>query len=104
MRTFRNALPPRRLAETITITHWNQPVTVTVGFYADGSPGEVFIESGKSGGDAAAIARDAGVTISLALQHGVGIEAIQHAVTRDSSGAPSSILGAAVDVLAGRSA
>ena len=64
---------------------------MTVGFFEDGTPGEVFIGSSKTGGDVEAIARDAGVTISLALQHGVGIEAIQHAVTRDSHGAPASI-------------
>ena len=45
-----------------------------IGFYADGTPGEVFIDSGKTGGDVEAVARDAAVTLRLGLQHGVPIE------------------------------
>src|SRR5512132_238364 len=92
----RRILPQRRRAETFTVAHWNQPFVVTVGFFDDGTPGEVFVDS-KTGGDVEAIARDAAVLLSLALQHGVLVEAIKHAVTRDSNGAPSSILGAVVD-------
>ena len=93
----RRILPQRRSCETFTVVHWNQPFVVTVGFFGDGTPGEVFVDSRKTGGDVEAIARDVGVTISLALQHGANAEVIRHAVTRDSNGAPSSILGAVVD-------
>ena len=55
--------------------HWNQPFTVTVGFFDDGAMGEVFVDSRKTGGDVEAIARDAAVLLSLALQHGLRIEA-----------------------------
>jgi hypothetical protein len=101
MTALRKALPPRRASETFTVVHWNQVFVVTVGFYDDGTPGEVFISTGK-GGDAAAVARDAAVTLSLGLQHGVPIESIQHAITRNgASGAPASIIGAVIDALAG---
>ena len=40
-------------------------------FLHDGALGEVFINSRKTGGDVEAIARDAAVLLSLALQHGV---------------------------------
>jgi hypothetical protein len=41
------------------------------------------------------------VTLSLGLQHGVPIESIRHAVTRnEASGAPASIIGAVVDAVA----
>ena len=96
----RRALPQRRRAETFAVVHWNQLFTVTIGFFDDGTPGEVFVDSKKTGGDAEAIARDAAVVISLALQHGVAAEAIRHAVTRNGNGAPSSILGAVIDALA----
>jgi hypothetical protein len=102
MSTLRKTLPSRRAAETFTVVHWNQPFSVTVGFFDDDTPGEVFIDSHKTGGDVEAIARDAGVAISLALQHGAGVKTIQHAITRNSSGAPASILGAVIDALAGR--
>ena len=35
-------LPDRRAAETIQLEHGGQRFTVTVGFYPDGRPGEVF--------------------------------------------------------------
>ena len=48
---MRRVLPQRRAAETFDLRFWNQPFTVTVGFYADGTPGEVFIDGGKTGQD-----------------------------------------------------
>jgi hypothetical protein len=75
---------------------WNQ----LFGFYADDTPGEVFIDGGKTGQDIQSTARDAAVVLSLALQHGVPVEVIAHAVTRDSTGAAASILGAIVDAIA----
>ena len=94
---MRRVLPQRRVAETFDLRFWNQPFTVTVGFYADGTPGEVFIDSRKTGNDIESIARDAGVLLSLALQHGVSPETIRHAVIRGASEEPASILGAVVD-------
>jgi hypothetical protein len=97
----RRTLPERRAAETFDLRFWNQLFTVTVGFYADGTPGEVFIDSRKTGGDVEAVARDAAVTLSLGLQHGVPIESIRHAVARNgASDAPASIIGAVVDAVA----
>src|SRR6476659_10208622 len=93
---IRRTLPQRRAAETFDLRFWNQLFTVTVGFYADGTPGEVFLDGCKTGNDIESIARDAGVLLSLALQHGVPPETIRHAVTRGASEEPASILGAVV--------
>ena len=95
----RRLLPQRRLAETLDLVFRNQPVTITAGFFPDGTLGEVFIDTGKSGADLAHVARDAAVVISLALQHGVPVASIRHAVTRCNDGSPASILGAVVDCL-----
>jgi len=46
---MRRLLPHRRRAETFTVVHWNQPFAVTIGFYPDGKPGEVFVDSHKTG-------------------------------------------------------
>jgi hypothetical protein len=43
--------------------------------------GEVFIDGGKSGQDVQSTARDAAVVLSLALQHGAPLAAINHAIT-----------------------
>ena len=45
---IRRTLPHRRAAETFDMRFWNQPFTVTVGFYADGTPGEVFISKNEN--------------------------------------------------------
>ena len=68
---MRRTLPQRRAAETFNLRFWNQSFTVTVGFYPDGTPGEVFIDGCKTGNDIESIARDAAVVLSLAIQHGV---------------------------------
>jgi hypothetical protein len=94
---MRRVLPRRRAAETFNLRFWNQLFTVTVGFYSDGTPGEVFIDGCKTGNDIESIARDAGVLLSLALQHAVAPETIRHAITRGASEEPASILGAVVD-------
>jgi hypothetical protein len=96
---IRRSLPQRRAAETFNLRFWNQLFTVTAGFYDDGTLGEVFITTAKSGADLQNIANDAAVILSLALQHHVSIEVIRHAVTRCNDGAPASILGAVVDCL-----
>jgi hypothetical protein len=97
---IRRTLPQRRAAETFDLRFWNQLFTVTVGFCADGTPGEIFIDGGKTGQDVQSTARDAAVMLSLALQHGTPIETIRRAFTRDSSGAAVSILGAIIDAIA----
>ena len=96
---MRRILPQRRAAETFTVVCRNQPVTITAGFYDDGTLGEVFITTAKSGADLQNIANDAAVILSLALQHHVNIEVIRHAVTGCNDGSPASILGAVVDCL-----
>ena len=100
---MRRVLPQRRPAETFNLRFWNQSFSVTIGFYPDGTPGEVFIDGGKTGQDVQSTARDAAVVLSLALQHGVSPETIRHAVTRGASEGPASILGAVVDFITTKS-
>jgi hypothetical protein len=40
------------------------------------------------------------ITTSLALQHGVALETIRAALTRDHDGGPATAIGAALDALA----
>jgi len=46
--------------------------------------------------------KDAAVVCSIALQHGVPVEVIRHALLRDSQDRAASPLGAALDAIAGK--
>jgi hypothetical protein len=95
----RRTLPNRRTSENFALLFWNQDFVVTVGYYANGDVGEVFIDGGKTGQDAQFTARDAAIAVSIAIQYGVPIEALKHALTRPGDGAAASILGAITEKL-----
>lgn len=99
--TNRLSLPSRRRCETFELPFGGltSPHVVTVGYYDDGRCGEVFINGGGSGSQVEAIARDGAVMTSLALQHGVSVGTMLHAITRNSQDEPQSIVGAVVERL-----
>lgn len=101
----REQLPARRLAVTRDL-RWPPDrgvvtVQVSAGFYDDGRPAEVFVNGCKAGTDVQAVARDASIILSMALQHGVPLDAILKAITRDERGQAASLIGAVVDLIAG---
>ena len=97
---MRKPLPNRRASETFSFRFQNMDYTVTVGFYDElETIGEVFINGAKSGAQVEAIVRDGAILASLAIQHGVPLETISHAVTRDGRGEPQTIVGAIIDGL-----
>lgn len=100
--TLRDVLPQRRRAETFNMTFGGQNgvFVVTIGFYDDGRVGEVFIDGAKAGTEMADITRDGAVLLSLALQHGVPLPTMRHAVCRDKSGTATTIIGAVIDKIA----
>jgi hypothetical protein len=97
----RRVLPQRRACETFDLDFggFARAHTVTIGFYDDGSIGEVFINGGKSGEAVEAIARDAAVILSLALQYGADLANMKNAITRNAQGEASSIIGVVIDQL-----
>ena len=95
----RNALPHRRASETFELRHGklNTLFHVTLGHYPDGTIGEVFISGAKAGSEVEAVARDGAVLLSIALQYGVPLDVIRHAITRETNGSPSTVVGAVID-------
>jgi hypothetical protein len=67
----RQRLPNRRPPRPFLIEHGGSRFTVTVGFYPDGRPGEVFTHGMRTGSTLDALLADACVLVSLLLQHGV---------------------------------
>ena len=96
----RQRLPNRRACESFEFRHAGLDFTLCTGAYDDGRIAEIFLSSHKPGSPIEAIARDAAITTSLALQHGVALETIRTALTRDHDGAPATLLGAALDAIA----
>ena len=92
---IRRTLPQRRAAETFDLRFWNQLFTVTVVFYADGTPGEVFIDGCKTGNDMGRSRATPACCSASRSSTGFPLK-IRHAVTRGASEEPASILGAVV--------
>lgn len=100
----RETLPPRRGAVTREI-RWPPErgigsIQISIGFYDNGRPAEVFVNGCKAGTDVQAVARDASILLSMALQYGAPIDVVQKAITRDERGAAGSLIGAVVDLIA----
>jgi hypothetical protein len=94
----RTILPARRPHETIRFRHWDLNYVAGIGFL-DHEPMEVFLNCGKSGTQAETLARDSAVLLSIALQHGVPIEEMQHAITRNVDGSPQGPIGRLLDLI-----
>lgn len=72
---IRRRLPDRRLQATATIEWQNHLLHVSVGFYADGRPGEVFAKRGREQGQFGAMLDKYCIAVSMGLQHGCPVGA-----------------------------
>jgi hypothetical protein len=95
----RRDLSQRRRATASCFEHTGLRFRAHVGYFPDDSPGEIFLDCSKQNSAIDAVACDVAILISLLLQHGASPAAISHALRRTTSGAPASLLGAAVDHL-----
>jgi hypothetical protein len=103
----REPLPDRRMALTRTLGRFDGPdVEVTVGYYDDGSPGEIFLSGGKEGSLLRFVLADAAVLVSIALQHGIPLDVMIRTLLREPVGdekdgitRPASPLGVVLETL-----
>jgi hypothetical protein len=95
----RRRLPNRRGALAFNLQHDQLRYRAHVGFFDDGSAAELFLDASKQNSALDAFAADAAIIISLLLQRGATVAEIGHALRRTPSGAPASLIGAAVDEL-----
>jgi hypothetical protein len=98
--TFRRRLPDRRLSTSFDVEVGGLHYTCTVGWFPDGTIGEVFLNNHKSNSMADTNARDAAIVFSIAVQHGADPEVIRRALCRDAQGRASGPLGEALDRIA----
>jgi hypothetical protein len=71
--------------------------TATVSCFADGRLAEIFVNNSRAGSHSDSAAKDSAVVCSIALQFGVPLDVIRHALLRDARGKASSPLGEALD-------
>ena len=100
----RMCLPDRRAAETVALEHDGARFMVTIGFYPNGKPGEVFTHGARSGSNLDALLADACVVVSCLMQHSVDPAALAASMGRLGNTEPASIIGAVVDLVATTSA
>ena len=98
--TARQRLPNRRLSETFALACNDLTYLATISRFPDGRLAEIFISNAKAGSHSDSAAKDAAVVCSIALQHGISVDVIRHALLRDSHGRASSPLGAVLDLIA----
>lgn len=96
----RTRLPDRRAAETVSLEHGGTRFMVTIGFYPDGRPGEVFTHGIRTGSSLDALLADACVVVSCLIQHGVAPQDLVASMGRLGSTEAASIIGAVVDLVA----
>ncbi len=75
-RTERRRLADERRAITHHFSVGGQEGYLTVGLYADGTPGEIFIRMAKQGSTVSGLMDSFATVVSLALQHGVPLEVL----------------------------
>ena len=97
-------LPDRRAAETVALEHGGTRFMVTIGFYPEGRPGEVFTHGIRTGSGLDALLADACVVVSCLIQHGVELRKLAGSMGRLGSTEPASIIGAVIDLVAASSA
>jgi len=93
----RERLPNRRPNETQVFERDGIKITLTTGYNPDGTVGEVFLNADRADSMIDVLMSDAAIIASIALQHGVPLQQIAHAVKRDKFGIASSPIGAALD-------
>src|ERR1700722_8340030 len=92
----REHLPNRRVSELVDFEHGGRKWTLTVGRFADGRVGEVFLDTPKASA-IGEIAADAAIAASVAFQHGAPpLETVRHALADRRAGP----LGAALALIA----
>jgi len=98
----RERLANRRASESFGFECGSFRYVATVSRFEDGRVAEIFISNHKAGSALDTAAKDSAVVASIALQHGVPLDVIRHALLRDSRGVASSPLGAALDRVGGQ--
>jgi hypothetical protein len=93
----RRRLPNRRASTTFNIEVAGLKYKATVSYFPNGELAELFVSNHKAGNASDVAARDAGILVSLCLQYGCPAKIIAHALSRNTDGSASGVIGAVLD-------
>jgi hypothetical protein len=93
----RERLPNRRPNETLGFEHNGSQYRLSIGYFPDNRPGEIFLNHDCGDSLLDVLTSDAAILASLALQYGCSLETIAYALKRDARGLAASPIGAALD-------
>jgi hypothetical protein len=82
MTATRTPLPERRPSETREIRFDGATYTVSVSYYPDGRPGDVFADGHREGSDMQAMIDDFCIVASIAMQRGATPDELMHSLGR----------------------
>ena len=100
-RLTRERLPNRRPNATIDLEFDGVPYAITIGFFPDGRPGEVFTRGAKVGSSLDGLLDDACIALSILLQFGVEPAQLAHSLgSLGGCRGRASVIGALADLLA----
>ena len=95
-------LPNRRPSEQFGFACNDLNYTASISRFPNGDLAEIFLSNAKAGSHSDSAAKDSAVICSIALQFGVPLHVIRHALLHDARGTASSPLGVALDLIAGK--
>jgi hypothetical protein len=97
--TARRVLPARRAADSFDFEFDGARYTATFSRFPGGSVAEIFLSTGKPNSARDVTAKDGAIVLSIALQHGVPLNVIRHALQRAEGGEAASALCRALDII-----
>lgn len=93
----REELPGRRGAISFELWHAGNRFSASAGFYADGRLAEIFVHHEKDSSPLDISTSEQAILVSIALQHGVPLDAIRSSLRREEGGAPAGPVLAVLD-------
>lgn len=95
-------VPQRRHGENFEFTHDGQKFHASVRYASVTAldPLEIFLNGAKADSAVDLAARDAAILVSIALQYGVPLNVLSHAMGKNPDGSPSSPVGQLLAIMA----
>jgi hypothetical protein len=95
----RLCLPNRRASTSFDVEVAGLRYKVTASRFPNGQLAEIFVSNHKAGSGSDVAARDAGILASLCLQYGCDVETVAQALSRNTDGSASGVIGIVLDTI-----